>query len=161
MKRQEFSDPVLPYLERLKLGKIKVTANRRKVLDHFLDSESPWTLRSLHKSLSQVEECNLSSVYRALEALSAAGLLEEFRLPGDRQTFFSLIKRPTQPKSVSHTEQHHGQHHHHHIVCQDCGWVSHLDLCVPMSWMGKVENASGFRITEHQMEFKGLCAKCR
>ncbi|MEO7426469.1 MAG: transcriptional repressor, partial [Fibrobacteria bacterium] len=52
-------------------------------------------------------------------------------------------------------------HHHHHIVCQDCGQVSHLDICVPAGLMGKVEDSSGFRITEHHLEFKGVCGKCR
>lgn len=157
MKHHENSSAVIPYLERLKLEKVKLTVNRRRVLDQFMESDSPWTLRSLHTSLNQVEECNLSSVYRALEALRAAGVLEEFRLPGDRQTFFSLIKKPTPSKAISHAA--HG--HHHHIVCQDCGKVSHLDMCVPLAYMGKVENASGYRITAHQMEFTGLCAKCR
>ncbi len=158
MKRPETSDPVHPYLERLKLGKVKVTPNRRKVLGRFLEAEKPWTLSSLHRSLSQVEGCDRSSVYRALEDLHSAGLLEEFRLPGDRQTFYSLIKMTSPPKARGHS---HAAHHHHHIVCQDCGKVSHLDICVPGGWMGKVENASGYRITEHHLEFKGLCAKCR
>ncbi len=137
---------------------MKVTPNRRKVLIRFLEADKPWTLRSLHHSLSQEEECDLSSVYRALDALRKAGLLEEFRLPGERQTYFSLIKihRPHRSRSQIHPD-----HHHHHIVCQDCGTVSHLDICVPMGWMGKVENASGFRITEHHLEFKGLCSSCR
>jgi Fe2+ or Zn2+ uptake regulation protein len=165
MKRHQALDAVLPYLERLKLAKVKVTANRRRVLNRFLGTDKPWTLGSLHRSLSQDEESDLSSVYRTLEALRTAGLLEEFRLPGDRQTFYALIKAQHRPHlaSSSHSPASHpvNDHHHHHIVCQDCGKVSHLDLCVPVGWMGKVENASGFRITEHHLEFKGLCASCR
>ncbi|MDB5051000.1 MAG: ferric uptake regulation protein [Fibrobacteres bacterium] len=163
MKRPESADPVLPYLDRLRQGKVKVTPNRRRVLGRFLESDKPWTLQSLHRSLG--EECDLSSVYRALSALRAAGLLEEFRLPGEKETFFSLIKHHEQaripgvrgagPKARAHA------HHHHHIVCQDCGQVSHLDICVPAGLMGKVEDASGFRITEHHLEFKGVCGDCR
>lgn len=158
MKASALPDPVLPYLEKLKGGKVKVTPNRRKVLARFLEADKPWTLQSLHRSLSQEEDCELSSIYRALDALRKAGLLEEFRLPGERQTYFSLIKiqAPHRVRSHAHTD-----HHHHHIVCQDCGTVSHLDICVPVGWMGKVENASGFRITEHHLEFKGLCSSCR
>jgi Fur family transcriptional regulator, ferric uptake regulator len=159
VKQPPPSDQVLPYLEKLKEGKVKVTPNRRKVLGRFLEAEKPWTLSSLHRSLSQEEECDSSSVYRTLEALRTAGLLEEFRLPGERQTYYSLIKlqAPTPHKARSHAHA----DHHHHIVCQDCGTVSHLDICVPVGWMGKVENASGFRITEHHLEFKGICSSCR
>jgi Fe2+ or Zn2+ uptake regulation protein len=153
-----------PYLERLRQSKVKVTANRQRVLGRFLEADRPWTLQSLHRSLGR--ECDQSSVYRALSALRSAGLLEEFRLPGEKETFFSLIKDEepagnagmrgpgTKPRAHPH-------HHHHHIVCRDCGLVSHLDICVPATLIGKVEDASGFRITEHHLEFKGVCGNCK
>ena len=162
MKRPEPADAAQPYLERLRQGKVKVTPNRRRVLARFLESERPWTLQSLHRSLGA--DCEVSSVYRALSALRTAGLLEEFRLPGEKETFFSLIKHhepaKTQVRNPGTKARGHA-HHHHHIVCQDCGQVSHLDICVPAGLMGKVEDASGFRITEHHLEFKGVCGNCK
>lgn len=146
-------DAAKPYLGKLREGKVKVTPNRRRVLDRFLDGEGTWTLGSLHRSLSEGGPCDASSVYRALEALRDAGVLEEFRLPGEKQTFYSLIRHGASRRTQAH--------HHHHIVCQDCGRVSHLDVCLPAGWMGKVEGASGFRITEHHLEFKGQCGDCR
>ncbi len=145
--------------EKLRSGKVKVTPNRRRVLGRFLDADAPWTLKSLHRALNEGEACELSSVYRALSAFRTAGLLEEFRLPGKRETYYSLLRpsagRRGQGKSSGH------DHHHHHIVCQDCGTVSHLDVCVPTALLGRVEDASGFRVTEHHLEFKGLCGACR
>lgn len=176
MKRGEAADPAAPYLDLLRQGKVKVTPNRRKVLGRFLEGDTPWTLQSLHRSLSQGGECDLSSIYRTLSALRGAGLLEEFRLPGEKQTFYSLIRLSTAPRTAlrggakarahahgNHGTQGgtHGEHHHHHIVCQDCGTVSHLDICLPAGVMGKVEDVSGFRITEHHLEFKGVCGNCR
>jgi Fe2+ or Zn2+ uptake regulation protein len=133
-------------------GKVKVTPNRRRVLESFLEEEGPWTLGSLHRKLSEAGSCDISSVYRALEALSNAGLLEEFHLPGEKQTFYSLIRQRGN-REVSHP-------HHHHIVCQDCGRVSHLDVCLPSGLLGKVEGESGFRVTEHHLEFRGICGDC-
>lgn len=164
MKRTEAADPAGPYLERLRLGKVKVTPNRKRVLERFLEGGRPWTLSRLHRRLGG--NADMSSVYRALSALRSAGLLEEFRLPGEKETFYSLIRHPEGPKASAargHGNQPKapGLHHHHHIVCQDCGEVSHLDICVPAGLMGKVEDASGFRITEHHLEFKGVCGKCR
>ncbi|MEO6096933.1 MAG: Fur family transcriptional regulator [Fibrobacteria bacterium] len=172
MKRGADPDAEAPYLNLLRMGKVKVTPNRRKVLGRFLEDDTPWTLQSLHRSLSQGEECDLSTVYRTLSALRLAGLLEEFRLPGEKQTFYSLIRNSTPPRSMvrggskSRAGGHarpgpHRDHHHHHIVCQDCGTVSHLDICLPAGVMGKVEDVSGFRITEHHLEFKGVCGNCR
>ena len=153
MKRAPAAHPAAPYLLRLRQGNGKVTQNRMRVLLRFLEEDRPWTLRSLHRKLSQSARCDLSSVYRALEALRAAGVLEEFRLPGDRQTHYSL--RSPEPRPAR------GHSHHHHIVCRDCGKVSHLEMCLPAGWMDKAEGKSGFRITEHHLEFKGLCMKCQ
>lgn len=143
----------LPYLARLREGKVKVTPNRRRVLGRFLEGEGTWTLGSLHRSLSLGGRCDASSIYRALEALRDAGVLEVFRLPGEKQTFYSLIRHGAGRRTQSQ--------HHHHIVCQDCGNVTHLELCLPPGWMGRVEGASGFRITEHHLEFRGICGDCQ
>lgn len=148
----------LACLARLRAGKIKLTANRRRVLDRFLAAEGPWTLGSLHKSLSSEAPCDESSVYRALEALRDAGVLEEFRLPGERSARFALLRQEGRPEGPRRGQ---GPPHHHHIVCQDCGRVGHLDLCLPAGWMGKVEGRSGYRITGHALEFRGVCGECR
>jgi Fe2+ or Zn2+ uptake regulation protein len=143
-----------PFFRRLRESGIKLTPNRRRVLERFLEDEGPWTLGRLHRRLSDSGPSDISSVYRALEALRDAGLLEEFHLPGEKQTFFSLIRQGGGRTATSQT------HHHHHIVCQDCGRVSHLDVCLPSGLLGRVEGASGFRVTEHHLEFRGICGDC-
>jgi Fur family ferric uptake transcriptional regulator len=163
MKRPQAPEPAGPYLDRLRQGKVKVTPNRQRVLGRFLDDDKPWTLKTLHRSLGG--DFDLSSIYRALSALRSAGLLEEFRLPGEKETFYSLIRhsaaaRHPVPRGAGSRPRIHA-HHHHHIVCRDCGHVSHLDICVPAGLLGKVEDASGFRVTEHHLEFKGVCGNCR
>jgi Fur family transcriptional regulator, ferric uptake regulator len=146
--------------ERFRLAKVKATSNRLRVLGRFLRSDSSWTLQSLHRALNQDVPCDLSSVYRALSDLRIAGFLEGFRLPGRRETFFALLGHDFPRKAGRHAER--GEaHHHHHIVCEDCGRVSHLEVCLPAGLTGKVEGVSGFRVTGHHLEFQGLCAECR
>ena len=163
MKRPVDASDLPPAWEaKLRAGRVKVTPNRRRVLGRFLGAEAPWTLQSLHRSLAAEDACELSSVYRALSALRAAGLLEEFRLPGKRETFYSLLGHASARKSAGKAKgPAHAHGHHHHIVCEDCGRVSHLEVCVPPGLLGKVEEASGFRITEHHLEFQGVCGACR
>jgi len=159
MKNREASDPAVPYLDRLRQGKVKVTPNRRRVLGRFLEADRPWTLQSLHRSLSDGGECDLSSVFRALTAFRTAGLLEEFRLPGEKETFYSLLKPADPGRGHGHRAKPHA--HHHHIVCRQRLAETNLDLCVPAGLLGKVEEASGFRVTEHHLEFKGVCGNCK
>jgi Fe2+ or Zn2+ uptake regulation protein len=146
--------------ERFRAGKVKATSNRLRVLGRFLRSDSSWTLQSLHQELNQDRRCDLSSVYRALSDLRIAGFLEEFRLPGKRETFYALLSEGS-PRKAGRPSARGDAHHHHHIVCEDCGRVSHLEVCLPAGLTGRVEGASGFRVTGHHLEFQGLCAECR
>ncbi len=155
------TDTLGPYLLRLRQGKVKVTPNRKRVLERFLAEGGAWTLGSLHRSLSRDGRCDASSVYRALEALRDAGILEEFRLPGEKPAYFALLRAGRGGRGDAGARADRTGHHHHHIVCQACGAVSHLEVCLPAGWLGKVEGTSGFRITEHRLEFKGLCGACR
>lgn len=150
--------PELPpdWRDRLRAGKVKATPNRLRVLERFLQADAPWTLRTLHRALNQGGPCDLSSVYRALADLREAGFLEEFRLPGKRETFFALLS----PEGKGAGKSARADHHHHHIVCEGCGRVSHLEVCLPAGLTVKVESASGFRVTGHHLEFQGLCGEC-
>jgi len=167
MNRKPQIDALNFYLEQLRNQKIKITLNRRKVLEKFLDSEKPWTLTRLNQSFQEKENCQSSSIYRALNDLHHAGILETFHLPGERQKYFSLVKlKQIHVHAQTHAHAHapssaNEKDHHHHIVCETCGTVSHLDICMPNAWLGKVENRSGFQITEHHLEFKGLCEACQ
>lgn len=146
--------------ERFRAGKVKATANRLRVMGRFLGSDSTWTLQTLHRALDRDGRCDLSSVYRALSDLRIAGFLEGFRLPGKRETFYSLLGHDDARKPGRHPERG-DAHHHHHIVCEDCGRVSHLEVCLPAGLTVKVEGSSGFRVTGHHLEFQGLCSECR
>jgi Fur family ferric uptake transcriptional regulator len=146
--------------ERFRAGKVKATGNRLRVLGRILRSDTSWTLQSLHQELNRDRRCDLSSVYRALSDLRIAGFLEEFRLPGKRETFYAPLGEGT-PRKAGRQAARGEAHHHHHIVCEDCGRVSHLEVCFPAGLTGRIEGASGFRVTGHHLEFQGLCAECR
>lgn len=50
--------------------------------------------------------------------------------------------------------------HHHHLICSNCGTVVEIEDCD----LGTLERALGrryrFKITEHAVTFRGLCARC-
>lgn len=51
--------------------------------------------------------------------------------------------------------------HHHHIICTKCAKIEAIDLCLFQNISKKVLKTSGFaKITDHSMEFFGLCQKC-
>lgn len=85
-----------------------------------------------------------ANVYRALEALTKAGVLVR-----------SDVRR-----GGAHYEYPHS--HHHHIVCSDCGHTEEVEDCADKSLEKKVlRNSDSFAaVRTHALEFFGQCKNC-
>ncbi len=85
----------------------------------------------------------LATVYRTLSVLAADGIVDVVSTE-EREAAYRLCSAG----------------HHHHLVCSDCGAVIEIGDCD----IGAVERALAkryrFRITQHALSFKGLCAAC-
>jgi len=85
----------------------------------------------------------LSTVYRSLEALRAAGLVAESRLPEGPRVFEA---RPTV---------------HPHLVCDGCGRIFHPDPEVGRRVLEALDAGSGgFEVRELHVVARGTCAAC-
>ena len=85
----------------------------------------------------------LATVYRHLRQLQQRGLIRCRHLPSGEALF-----APTERDE-------------HHLTCVDCGTTVVLEHC-PMHDVGLAEDqASGFRLLFHTLEFFGLCGACQ
>lgn len=85
----------------------------------------------------------LSTVYRSLEALRAAGLVAESRLPEGPRVFEA---RPAV---------------HPHLVCDGCGRIFHPDPEVGRRVFEALNAGSGdFEVRELHAVARGICAEC-
>ena len=106
---------------------------------------------AVHKAYPNV---GLTTVYRTLELLVQMGLVFKFDF-GDKRARYELSKGPK------------GERHHHHLVCTDCGrvvdYTDFIDDEVEL--LNKTEKGLSekydFKITNHLMQFYGLCNICR
>lgn len=121
------------------------TVQRRAVLDavHALGGTHPTaaevfdTVRLHHPRLS------LATVYRALDALTAQGIVATIR--AENVTRFDGDTSP-----------------HHHILCTRCGAVA--DVCsevVSPDAERHLEECSGYRVEMRPVQFYGVCPGCR
>jgi Fur family ferric uptake transcriptional regulator len=52
--------------------------------------------------------------------------------------------------------------HHHHIVCEKCGAIEDFEWCPDEALKNKIlKNTTNFKkLTDHSLEFFGICKKC-
>jgi Fur family transcriptional regulator, ferric uptake regulator len=85
----------------------------------------------------------LTTVYRHLSALAAAGDLDVLHTP-DGQTLYRRC----------------GEGHHHHLVCRACGRTVEVEGREIERWTQRVAAEQGFRDVDHTVEVFGTCADC-
>jgi len=83
------------------------------------------------------------TVYRNLKLLRDTGEITELKLSG----------------TVSRYEGR--QENHYHFRCEQCGRVFDLDEPVNGELNERIARDTGFTVTYHRLEFRGLCRDCQ
>ncbi len=101
--------------------------------------------QELHDELrGRGENIGLTTVYRTLQAMAEAGLLDTLRA----DTGESVYRRCS-------------EHHHHHLVCRRCGATVEVGDREVEAWAAQVAAEHGFTDVSHTIEIFGTCADCR
>lgn len=85
----------------------------------------------------------VSTVYRALERLCAAGLIHAVRVPGATSVLY-------EPARTGHA----------HFLCSACGGVADIDYDVPAGDIAALNARHGLAIASAALTFSGLCGGC-
>lgn len=125
----------------LKAANIRATPKRVALLHALREVCEPLSAEILHTRLKGVD---LVTVYRNLQEFVRAGIAQEVR-------FKDGIVR----YEIAHT-------HHHHLVCTECGVVEEVEACdiAPLEHNVLKYSRRFKTISEHALEFFGLCKKC-
>lgn len=139
-------DVVQVFIEYLAHSGLKMTGQRRVILDVFLASDAHLTVEELYDKIKK-EDPNIgqATVYRTMKLLSECGIAKEVHL-GD---------------SITRYEVKYGCHHHDHLVCECCGKslgvvderIEHLQCELAAKY--------GFQLTSHKMVLFGICPECQ
>jgi len=86
-----------------------------------------------------------STVYRALEALEAKGVVSALRSRNGETRYEWAPERPG----------------HHHLLCSACGGVMELDLDTVRELSAEIEGRTGFRPDIRHLAIDGLCSGCQ
>lgn len=130
--------------QRLNIKGYRLTRQRLAVVKTLLNTKSHpdanWIYEKVRKEIPHV---SLGTIYRTLGILKEAGLLYELAYGS----------------SLSHYDA--NTENHPHIVCTNCARIDDLPLPLPCKLRERATKATDFLITDHRLEFYGLCPHCR
>jgi len=134
-------------LERLRSSSGRTGGARQLVVDFVGRQNCCLSVQEMHERLrAEGERVGLASVYRTLEGLLDAGLVQRVDL-GDGVARFERAD-PT------------GEHHHH-LVCDDCGRVQPFADDGLEAELRRVAGGHGYAVAAHEVVLHGACEDCR
>lgn len=120
------------------------TVQKKLILDSVTNLQN-------HPTAEEVYECvhvdypsiSKATVYRNLKQLSEQGTL----------------KRIESADLADHYD--HQCHDHYHIQCTQCNRVYDVEMEYLDELNSMIKNTNGFKISRHDIIFKGICPECR
>lgn len=129
----------------LKEKNLKITGQRKLILDAFLNNESHISAEELYDQLKRDNPgIGLATIYRALKLFADCGLANE-------QHFSDGVTR---------YEHLFGHEHHDHLICLNCG--KYIEVVEPAieELQAKLAQKNNFQVLRHRMELYGICQDC-
>jgi Fur family transcriptional regulator, peroxide stress response regulator len=99
-----------------------------------------WIYEEVKKEISNISK---GTVYRNLQVLKEDGGITELKFNGTLSRYEAKLES------------------HYHFRCEQCERVFDIDGPVNNELNEKVAKRTGFKISYHQMEFRGLCQECQ
>lgn len=123
----------------------RLTTGRRVIVQALLTADDHHVTAEDLATAVQVEHphIHLSTVYRTLDALEVAGVLDRVTV-GTRGSVY-----------------HFADHAHHHLVCKSCGSVVEVPQELVASLADEVERRYRFSIDRPHLVISGRCEDCR
>jgi Fur family ferric uptake transcriptional regulator len=125
---------------------VRATRQRGAVMALLDTVEEFRSAQDLHDELRRRgENIGLTTVYRTLQTLTAADLVDMVRT----DTGESVYRRCAAP------------HHHHHLVCRECGSAVEVSGREVEAWATEIAAEHGFVDVHHTIELFGTCGQCQ
>lgn len=136
--------------EILHAGGLKVTAQRMLVMEAIADHPGEHlTAEEIYELVkNKYPEIGLATIYRTVQVLVDLQII-------DKVSFDDGFARYEMGELARE-----GRHHHHHAICQNCGAVISFEDDLLDALEQAVFDATGFRVTDHEVKLYGYCEKC-
>ena len=126
--------------------KLKITKQRRTVLNVFLECKDHVSVEELYSIVSEQEpKIGLATIYRTLALLTKSGLALEMDFGDGQKRYESSFMSA----------------HHDHMVCTECGKIIEFNHPLIEKYQEEIAIQNGFKITSHKLDLFGHCSNCK
>jgi len=126
--------------------KLKITKQRRVVLNVFLECKDHVSVEELYSIVSEQEpKIGLATIYRTLALLTKSGLALEMDFGDGQKRYESSFMSA----------------HHDHMVCTECGKIIEFNHPLIEKYQEEIAIQNGFKITSHKLDLFGHCSNCK
>jgi Fur family ferric uptake transcriptional regulator len=123
---------------------LKLTKQRQIILEELQKVRSHPSADEVYALVRpRLPRISLATVYRNLEVLAEAGLIQKLALAGSQKRFDGMVGN------------------HYHIRCLKCGRVD--DVALELLTLGEAASnlLNGYQCVGHRLEFFGICPRCQ
>lgn len=122
---------------------MRYSKQREAILDIVMTSCNHPAARMIYDIVrKQIPNVSLGTVYRNLNTLVDMGLIIRIPMKDGNDRFDKTIIK------------------HNHICCEICNKVIDINTNISSSEFHKIENETGFKITDCNFNIKGICNNC-
>ncbi|WP_067574297.1 Fur family transcriptional regulator [Nocardia acidivorans] len=123
---------------------VRSTRQRSAIAALLTDIDEFRSAQELHDELrKRGEGIGLTTVYRTLQSLAEAGLVDVLRTDSGESVYRQCSTG-----------------HHHHLVCRHCGCTVEVEGPTVEAWADSIAAEHGFTDISHTMEIFGSCSGC-
>jgi len=121
-----------------------MTRQRQVILEEIRKMEHHPNADQVYEAVRRrMPRISLGTVYRNLESLSRAGIINKLELGGTKKRFDGMLEV------------------HHHVRCIECGRLENVSSVSTPDIESAFRGACGYQITGYQLILTGICPDCR
>ncbi len=123
---------------------MRKSKQRDAILRILMSTKSHPTAEWIYEEVKkEIPGISLGTVYRNLREMKKHGDILELEMAGGFGRFDG------------------NSENHYHFRCEFCGRVFDVDEAVDGGIDKRVENKTGFKVSHHRLEFRGVCCDCQ
>ena len=132
------------FIQALRQRGVRITPQREMILDALAHGDGHMTAEAIFDQVKMhTRVINIATVYRTLDMLVEAGLVNRSHLPDGRLVYATYQHGP-----------------HLHLVCRSCGYSVDADSGLLWSFVEQVKEQYQFIADWQHLSLQGICQEC-